>query len=100
MPRRKHITGQARSPGRPSMIHMKAVHLFLAVCVVSLTMPTQAAEPYRKLPDSEIKAKLAGMETSDPHSSEQYMRDGTARIVTMGRKIIAKWKVKGGKLCI
>lgn len=82
------------------MTHLKPVHLCLAICVVSFTMPTQAAEPYRKLSDSEIKAKLTGMETSEPHSSEQYMRDGTARIVTMGRRITAKWKTKGGKLCI
>ena len=82
------------------MSRMKPVHLCLAVCVVSLTIPAQAAETYRKLSDSEIKAKLSGMEMSEPHSSEQYMRDGTARIVTMGRRITAKWKVKDGKLCI
>lgn len=40
------------------------------------------------------------MEISDPHFSEQYMRDGTVRIVTMGRRIIGKWHVKDGKLCI
>jgi hypothetical protein len=59
-----------------------------------------AAETYRKLSDGEIKAKLAGMEISDPHFSEQYMRDGTVRIVTMGRRIIGKWKVGGGHLSI
>ena len=40
------------------------------------------------------------MEISDPHFSEQYMRDGTVRIVTMGRRIIGKWIVKSGQLCI
>jgi hypothetical protein len=72
----------------------------LALLAVALTIPTSATETYRKLPDSEIKAKLAGMEMSDPHSSEQYMRDGTVRIVTMGRRIVGKWRVKDGKLCI
>ena len=28
------------------------------------------------------------------------MRDGTVRIVTMGRRIVGKWKVKSGQLCI
>lgn len=27
------------------------------------------------------------------------MRDGTVRVVNLGRRIIAKWKVKGGQLC-
>jgi hypothetical protein len=53
-----------------------------------------------KLSESEIRAKLTGMEISDPHFSEQYMRDGAVRIVTMGRRIIGKWHVKDGKLCI
>jgi hypothetical protein len=28
------------------------------------------------------------------------MRDGTVRIVTMGRRIVGKWRVKGAQLCI
>jgi hypothetical protein len=67
---------------------------------VALAVPALSAENYRKLSDSEIKAKLAGMEMSDPHSSEQYMRDGTVRIVTMGRRIVGKWRVANGRLCI
>ena len=65
-----------------------------------LNWSVNAAEAYRKLSDSEIKAKLAGMEMSDPHFSEQYMRDGTVRTVTMGRRIVGKWHVKGDQLCI
>ena len=65
-----------------------------------LVVPTLGADSYCKLSDGEIKSKLAGMEMSDPHSSEQYMRDGTVRIVTMGRRIVGKWSVKDGKLCI
>jgi len=40
------------------------------------------------------------MEMSDPHSSEQYMRDGTVRIVTMGRRIVGKWRITNGRLCV
>lgn len=72
----------------------------IGLLVVALAVPALAAEAYRKLSESEIKSKLAGMEMSDPHSSEQYMRDGTVRVVTMGRRIVGKWRVKDGKLCI
>ncbi len=73
--------------------------LAFAACA-SIAASATAAETYRKLSDSEIRAKLTGMEISDPHFSEQYMRDGTVRIVTMGRRIIGKWKIKGAQLCI
>jgi hypothetical protein len=68
--------------------------------LVTVPAPTFGAEAYRKLSDSEIRAKLTGMEMSDPHSSEQYMRDGTVRIVTMDRRIVGKWRVTNGRLCI
>lgn len=67
---------------------------------VAFTTAARGAEVYRKLSDSEIKVKLSGMEMSDPHSSEQYMRDGTVRIVTMGRRIVGNWNVTNGRLCI
>jgi hypothetical protein len=77
--------------------------IFLIAVIASiggLTAPTRGAESYRKLTDSEIKSKLTGMEVSDPHFSEQYMRAGTVRIVTMGRRIVGKWNVKASQLCI
>jgi hypothetical protein len=72
----------------------------LGVLAVASATASYGAEVYRKLSESEIKAKLTGMEMSDPHSSEQYLRDGTVRIVTMGRRIVGKWHVKGGQLCV
>ena len=82
---------------------MRNTNFFAATLVVVsivATLRASAAEPYRKLTEAEIKAKLTGMEISEPHFSEQYMRDGTVRIVTMGRRIIGKWKVKDDQLCI
>jgi hypothetical protein len=79
------------------MLFCPGYALALLVSVAGLAF---GADAYRKLSDSEIRAKLTGMETSDPHSSEQYMRDGTVRIVTMGRRIVGNWHVKDGKLCI
>ena len=73
---------------------------YTIILLASVAAPVLGADTYRKLSDAEIKSNLAGMEMSDPHSSEQYMRDGTARVVTMGRRFIGKWRVKDGKLCI
>jgi hypothetical protein len=73
---------------------------YVLVFLSSVSALAMGAEAYRRLSDGEVKAKLTGMEMSDPHSSEQYMRDGTVRIVTMGRRIVGKWHVKDGRLCI
>jgi hypothetical protein len=75
------------------MVGIVQTRIFLIAVIASIarvTAPTQGAETYRNLTDSEIKSKLTGMEVSDPHFSEQYMRDGTVRIVTMGRRIVGK----------
>jgi hypothetical protein len=77
----------------------------LAVCALFITgaaaRPGATAEAYRKMSEGEIKAKVTGMEiTDEAHFSEQYMRDGTVRIVTLGRRVVAKWTVKQGQLCI
>lgn len=88
--------------GRPtsSYLHQLSLALFVIAVSAGVAQLAIAAEAYRKLSDAEIKAKLTGMEISDPHFSEQYMRDGTVRIVTMGRRIVGKWKVTSGQLCI
>ena len=37
--------------------------------------------------DAEIRGKVTGMEiTDEAHFSEQYMRDGTVRVVNLGRQ--------------
>ena len=60
-----------------------------------------AAESFRKLKDSEIKTRLAGMEATDGvHWAEQYMRDGTFKVFDMGRLTRGKWFVRKGQLCL
>ena len=86
-----------REPSDPRRLVLAGLALAASL---SISSSATAAEPYRKLTEAEIKAKLTGMEISEPHFSEQYMRDGTVRIVTMGRRIIGKWKVKDDQLCI
>jgi hypothetical protein len=73
---------------------------YVVALLIAIGASALGVDAYRKLTDGEIKTKLVDMEMSDPHSSEQYMRDGTVRIVTMGRRIVGKWSVKDGKLCI
>jgi len=86
-----------RKPSDPRRLVLGGLALAASL---SISSSATGAETYHKLSDAEIKSKLAGMEISEPHFSEQYMRDGTVRIVTMGRRIVGKWKVKSGQLCI
>lgn len=66
-----------------------------------LALPGFAADSYRKLKGAEIKARFAGMETTDEvHWAEQYMRDGTFKMFSMGRKRTGKWFVRDGELCL
>src|SRR5215207_8653264 len=60
-----------------------------------------AAENFRKLKDAEIRARLAGMETTDGvHWAEQYMHDGTFKMFDMGKVTLGKWFVRNGMLCL
>jgi hypothetical protein len=65
-----------------------------------LSHPVSAAETFHKMAGAEIKEKITGMEISEAHFSEQYIADGTVRIVSMGRRILGTWKVEGSQLCI
>ena len=81
------------------MRHSNKFHLL--VCALfsmsAASQPVIAANAYRKLTGAEIKVKVTNMKiTDDPHFSEQYMRDGSVRIVTLGRRIIGKWPVEQG----
>ena len=68
---------------------------------VALAPPGLAEDSYRKLKDAEIKARLAGMETTDEvHWAEQYMRDGTFKSFSMGKVRSGKWWVQNGELCL
>src|SRR5437773_1295336 len=68
---------------------------------VMIASPLGAADSYRKLKDAEIKARFAGMETTDEvHWAEQYMRDGTFKMFSMGKVRSGKWSVRNGELCL
>ena len=63
--------------------------------------PGFAADSFHKLRDAEIRARLAGMETTDGvHWAEQYMRDGAFKMFSMGKLINGKWSVRKGMLCL
>jgi hypothetical protein len=74
----------------------------LPTCLTAVAgiIPAAAADSYRKLSSIEIKAAIINMEISEPHFPEQYLADGTVRIVTLGRRIVGKWKISGAQLCI
>src|SRR5262249_5323938 len=67
----------------------------------SIYRTARAEEGFKKLQDAQIKAKLAGMEsTDDVHWTEQYMRNGSYRGFYMGKTVTGKWFVRNGELCI
>ncbi len=85
------------------MHHERSVPRCLIALAVSLStaLPVLAAEKFRKLKDGEIKARFAGMETTDgAHWAEQYMRDGSLKAFDMGKPITGKWYVRNGELCL
>lgn len=68
---------------------------------VMLALPSLATDNFRKLKGAEIKARLAGMETTDEvHWAEQYKRDGTFKMFSMGKVRKGKWSVRDGELCL
>ena len=78
---------------------------FRFAAAASLTLvighPAPTADTFRKLNESEIRAKLAEKEiTDDIHFGYQYMRDGTIKIFSMGEKATGTWRVKNGQLCV
>ena len=81
--------------------HHFFVHAALALVLGSVGAPGFAADNFRKLKDAEIRARLAGMETTDGvHWVEQYMRDGTYTAVHMGKSSKGKWYVRDGEMCL
>jgi hypothetical protein len=72
----------------------------IAACLIAIRA-AEAADNFRKLSDSEIRSKLAGMEiTDDVHWAEQYMRDGSFKGFDMGSATKGTWRVESGELCV
>jgi hypothetical protein len=86
----------------PMHLNCGMLRFLIALAIgLSIATPGVAAEKFRKLKDGEIKAKLAGMETTDGvHWAEQYMRDGSFKAFDMGKPITGKWYVRNGELCL
>lgn len=77
--------------------HQMRLACFGALATTGAVAP---AENYRKMSAEEMKGAITNMEISEPHFSEQYLAGGTVRIVTLGRRIIGKWKIIEGQLCV
>ena len=56
---------------------------------MAVASTAHATEVYRELTSAELKATFTGMEISELRFSEQYMRDRTVKIVTMGAELSA-----------
>src|SRR5438874_13687374 len=71
------------------------------VGVLTFGPPVDAAEKFRKLNGSQIRARLAGMEiTDEAHWADVFAANGTLSSYSMGRKNTGKWRVQKDELCI
>jgi hypothetical protein len=83
------------------MNSMAAVGFGMMGCVLLVASTSQAAEVFKKLSGSQIRARLAGMELTDEvHWREAYTPDGSFVSRSMGRTRVGKWRVEDDELCV
>jgi len=79
----------------------KIVANLVLVWALFATSCTFAAEQFKKISGSQIRAKFAGMEMTDEvHWRDAYQRDGSFNSRSMGRTRIGKWLVRKDELCV
>jgi len=72
-----------------------------AIAAISIEVNAVAAENFKKLSGSQIRAKFTGMQlTDDVHWRDVYDRDGRLRSYSMGTKKIGKWTIEKDELCL
>jgi hypothetical protein len=70
-------------------------------CALLAVSNSGAAEAFKLLSGSQIRARVAGMELTDEvHWREVYLRDGRFVSRSMGRARAGKWRVEGDELCV
>jgi hypothetical protein len=75
--------------------------LTVAVASISVEVGALAAENFKKLSGSQIRAKFNGMQfTDEVHWRDVYDRDGTLRSYSMGTKKVGKWAIEKDELCL
>src|SRR5215470_1463363 len=79
----------------------KIVANLVLVWALFVTSCAFAAEQFKKISGSQIRAKFAGMEMTDEvHWRDAYQRDGSFNSRSMGRTRIGKWLVRKDELCV
>ena len=77
-----------------------AVLLFTGLGL-GLSAAAQAADAFRQLKGSEIKARFAGMELGDGvHWSYVFGRDGRIQSFSMGKPGAGTWRIQKDELCL
>ncbi len=82
---------------------MTRIMLVLLLTGVGLGLATEpeAAEAFRALKGSEIKARFAGMEFADGvHWSYVFGRNGRVKSFSMGKPGAGTWRVQKDELCL
>jgi hypothetical protein len=82
--------------GASSLLFLAALSL-----VTTPALAPVAADNFRRLTGSQVRAAIAGMEfTDEVHWVELYGTDGTVTSLAMGKKTVGKWRVDGDELCV
>src|SRR5258708_10785385 len=82
---------------------MKAttIEILALGCALVAASDSLAADQFKKISGSQIRAKFSGMEMTDEvHWREAYERDGNFKSHSMGRTRIGKWLVRKDELCV
>jgi hypothetical protein len=82
---------------------MKRLPKIAAVTVASISVGVGAvaAENFKKLSGTQIRAKFGGMQfTDEVHWRDVYDRDGRLRSYSMGTKKVGKWTIEKDELCL
>jgi hypothetical protein len=88
----------------PLRVSMKKTSLLIVAAIVGSTscvFSAVAAEKYKRLSGSQIRAKVTGMQLTDEvHYRFVYERDGTLRSYAMGVEKVGKWTIESDQLCL
>ena len=74
--------------------------LLALICLLGSTQ-IHAAEAFKRLTASEIKARIIGsVVTDDSHWSDRYESNGTLYAMELGQRKLGTWKLQGDEMCV
>lgn len=73
----------------------------LACHVLSASAPVDAADAFKRLTATEIRAQIIGsVVTDDSHWSDGYEPSGKLNAMELGQRKLGTWRLKGNEMCV